>query len=340
MTDIREAALEPLEAAPAQAGRRRRGRTAVRVVVSGLVTLLVVSALTFFVTNYAGADPAKAAVGRLATPEQVELFRGQQGLDEPVGARYWTWLKNFVTGDWGISLQTREPVTDIVLPRLGRSVLLAVVALLVALPIAFAIGALAARRPGGKLDNVLSTATLFVIGLPEFVVGLLLLYLFAVWLDVLPPDSTGVTFGSFGDKVEAYLLPALTLAILLTPYIARMVRASVREVLGTPYVQTAVLRGVPGFRLFARHVMPNAVGPVVNVIALSLAEVLTGIVVVENVFGFPGLGQLTVTSLGTSDIAVIQACVVIAATGFILLNFAADALVVLLNPRLRRAQTA
>src|SRR5918996_2637378 len=157
MTAAPAADLEPLEPA---AHRGRGGRTLVRVLLSGVVTLLVVSALTFAVTSYAGVDPARAAVGRLATEEQVELFREQQGLGRPAVERYGTWLGNFVTGEWGISFQTRQPVTDVIFRRLGRSVVLAVVSLLVALPFAFAVGALAARRPGGKLDNFLSTATL------------------------------------------------------------------------------------------------------------------------------------------------------------------------------------
>ena len=272
------------------------------------------------------------------TEEQVEAFRQQQGLGEPLVKRYFIWLGNALQGDWGISLQSKVPVRDLVLDRALRSLVLAVSALVLAVPIAFLLGALAAIRPGGKLDSTVSAGTLLIIGLPEFVVGLGLLYLFAVWLRVLPPNSTAAGSSDLAAQVKAYALPLLTLVLLLIPYILRMVRSAFREVMATPYVQAAIARGVPTRRLLLRHVLPNTLGPVINVVALSLAEVLAGVVVVETVFGFPGLGQLTVFAVSTVDYAVIQACVLISATGFVLINLAADALVVLTNPRLRRAR--
>jgi peptide/nickel transport system permease protein len=216
--------------------------------------------------------------------------------------------------------------------------LLGLISLFVAFSLAFAVGLVAVQRPGGVIDNFLSTGILFVLGLPSFVVGLVVIYIFAAWLRLLPPDSTALDIGSSEQQIEAFILPVMTLSIILTPYIARMVRSNVREVLATPYIQSALMRGVRGWRLFANHVIPNALGPAINVVALSLAEVLTGVVVVENVFGFPGLGQLTVAAIGTEDIAVLQICVLLAAVGFVTINLLADALVVGLNPRLRRRQ--
>lgn len=336
MTELRAADVA-LTSLPS--GRRSIRWSFLQLGISAVATLLVASIVTFAATTFNGNDPARAALGRTITQEELDLFRKQQGLDQPAAKRYWIWMKHAAAGDWGFSLNTRQPTTDLVVPRAGRSAILAVIALLLALPVAFLVGAIAARKPGGLIDNILSTGTLFIIGLPEFVVGLLLLYLLAVWLNLLPPDSTGIAFGSLSRKVEAYVLPSLTLAILLTPYMARMIRVSVREVLATPYIQAALLRGVTGGRLFFRHVLPNAVGPVVNVIALSLAEVLVGVVIVENVFGFPGLGQLTVLAVSTSDIAVIQICALLAAASFVVLNFTADSVLILLNPRLRRRQS-
>ncbi len=304
----------------------------------GLVTLWLVSVVTFALTDLSGGDVARLDLGRFATQAQVDLFRHQQGLDQPPLTRYWVWIDHTVRGDWGISVATHARTSDLVLPRAARSMLLGLVSLLVALPLAFGVGLVAGQRPGGVVDNFLSTGILFVLGLPSFVVGLVVIYIFAAWLRLLPPDSTGLDIGSTSQQVEAFILPVMTLSIILTPYIARMVRSNVREVLATPYIQSALMRGVKGWRLFANHVVPNALGPAINVVALSLAEVLTGVVVVENVFGFPGLGQLTVAAIGTEDIAVLQICVLLAAIGFVTLNLVADAMVIGLNPRLRRRQ--
>jgi peptide/nickel transport system permease protein len=311
---------------------------AVRTLLWALLTLFLVSLVTFLATSLTGADAARAALGRLVTPEQVEIFRQQQGLGEPLVTRYLVWLGHALQGDWGISLQAKTPVTELVLDRAARSVVLAVCALIIAVPIAFLLGALAAIRPGGKLDQAVSNGTLLIIGLPEFVVGLGLLYLFAVWLRWLPPNSTAVGTGELPAQLRAYVLPMLTLVLLLVPYILRMVRSAFREVIATHYIQAAIARGVPTPRLLALHVLPNTLGPVINVIALSLAEVLAGVVVVETVFGFPGLGQLTVFAVSSVDYPVIQACVMVAAVGFVAINMTADALVVLTNPRLRRTR--
>lgn len=323
-----------------RAARRSQGggwyRQAAASLAWAAATLVLVSLVTFLATNLTGADAAKAALGRLVTPEQVAIFREQQGLDQPVHARYFAWLGNALMGNWGISLQAKVDVGMLVAERATRSVLLATTALVIALPIAFLLGSLAAIRPGGPFDNVVSTTALLVIGLPEFVVGLGLMYLFAVWLKILPPNSTGMTSADVGVRLKAFVLPTLTLTLLLVPYILRMVRSSFREVIATPYVLAAIARGVPTPRLLSHHVLPNTLGPVINVVALSLAEVLAGVAVIETVFGFPGLGQLTVFAVSTVDYPVIQACVMIAAFSFVAINLAADALVVLTNPRLRR----
>ena len=323
---------------------RRSGKTRIPLTISrkiglALLTLLIVSFIAFLATDLSGGNAARSALGRFATPQQVALFSRQQGLDLPSIERYWIWLQHLLQGNWGISLISHASTSSIVIPRLERTIALGAISLVVALPVAFAVGLIAARRPGGVADNILSASTLFVLGLPEFVVGVALLYLLAGWIHLLPPDSSALSLGSPGQKVEAFILPTLTLAAILTPYIARMVRGSVRDVLGAPYIQAAVMRGVSGWRLFVYHVMPNALGPVINVVALSLAEVLTGVVVVENVFSFPGIGQEMVVAISGDDVAVIQICVLVAATGFVVINFLADSLVIASNPRLRRRQS-
>ncbi|HEY3128135.1 MAG TPA: ABC transporter permease [Acidobacteriota bacterium] len=303
----------------------------------GIATLWVVSLVTFITTNLAGIDLAEAALGVRVTPEQLTIFRKQQGADQTPVKRYWVWLKNVSTGDWGLSLVGRgQRVSDLVKPRIGRTFVLALFALTLALPLALFFGILGARNANGLADTILSAIILVVSTLPEFVVALAVLYLLGVWVGILPPNSNAVSYGTAKEQVEAYVLPALSLALVLVPYSSRMIRASAREVLASPYIRSALLRGVSESRLLARHVIPNILGPIANVVALSLAEILVGDVVIENVFGFPGLGQLAVSAVNTQDLAVVQATVIISASSFILLNVAADAAVVLLNPRLRR----
>ena len=309
-----------------------------RFLIWPIATLVLVSIITFLATNLTGIDAARAALGRLSSAEQIALFSEQQGLGLPIAQRYAVWLWNVLHGDWGISLQAKIPATDLVVPRAGRSAILALISLSVAVPIAFILGALAALRPGGRFDTIVSSISLLVIGLPEFVVGLGFLYFFAVWMNVLPPNSTAVATGSGSAVFAAYVLPTLTLTLLLIPYILRMARSAFREVMAAPYIQSAIARGVPTTRLLLRHALPNTLGSIINVVALSLAEVLAGVVMIETVFAFPGLGQLTVFAVSTVDYAVIQACVMISAAGFVAINLAADVLVVVTNPRLRRGR--
>jgi peptide/nickel transport system permease protein len=323
-------------------GARRRwtglARTTARTVAGVVATLLIVSAVMFAATNLSGTDAATAALGRFATEEQIEAYRAQQGLDEPLLARYWTWLSNVATGDWGDSLINRRPVSELLGDRVMRTLTLSLLALAMALALALVLGLVSAMRSGSRLDQAISAGTLALSTLPEFIVALAFLYVLGVYLEVLPPNSTAVSGDDPAARAEAYILPALSLAVVMAPYLTRMIRASVREVLATPYVHAATLRGVPSRRLILRHVLPNAAGPVVNVVALTLADILVGAVVVENVYGFPGLGQLAVTALQSQDVPLIQAAVLIAALGFLLLNLLADAAVTWLNPKLRRTR--
>jgi peptide/nickel transport system permease protein len=301
----------------------------------GLVTLLLLSALTFLATNVVPNDPARLALGRSATPEQIAAYERQQGLDKPAVQRYFDWLTDFVRGDWGTSTRTGEPVKDEVMPRVWRTLTVAILAMLAAIPLAFLLGAWLGRRTGTPVDVVSSLGLLLLNSMPEFVTGLVLLTVFAVELGWLPVESTGAVFGTGADKVEAYVLPIMTVIAVFAPYMIRMVRVNVREVLGQGFVRTAVLRGVPRRRLVWRHIVPNASLPVVNVITLSMAELLGSLVVIEIVFGFPGVGQLLVESVSGKDIPNVQAITLLSGIAFVLLNVIADVLVVVLNPRLR-----
>lgn len=298
-------------------------------------TLLVISIVTFLATVVIPNDPARIALGRQATPEQLQQYSEQQGLDRPPVQRYVEWLGDFVTGDWGTSTRNRREVKSDVLPRLWRSMTVAIVAMLIAVPLAFLIGTWLGRRAGTKSDVSSSMGLLLLNSLPEFVIALLMLLVFAVWLGILPVASSGAVFATGWPQIEAYILPILTLVVVVTPYMARMVRVQVRDALGQGWVRSAVLRGVGKRRLTWRHIVPNASVPVVNVIALNIAELLGGLVVVEVVFAFPGLGQLLVDSVLGSDIPTVQAIAIISGIAFVIVNAASDLAIAALNPRLR-----
>ena len=302
-----------------------------------VVTLFLITVVTFLATNVVPSDPPRSALGKSATEAQVEAYREEQGLNRPVLTRYGEWISGLVSGDWGTSVYSRQPVADQVIPRLARSAILAGAAMLLAVPIAFVVGVYTGLRSGRPVDVGISLGALFINSMPEFVVGLVLLVLLAVEAGILPIESSAASLGSGWEKIEAYILPMLTLAIVLTPYIMRMVRVNVRDVLDRPYVRAAVLRGFPRRRVVRQHVVPNASLPVVSVVALSLAELIGGVVIIETVFGFPGIGNLLVDSVSSKDIPMVQAIALVVGAGYVALNFAADAVMLALNPRLRTA---
>ena len=305
------------------------------VIPLAALTLVLIAVVTFFMTSVVPSDPARVALGKFASEEQLEAYREQQGLDLPVVERFVHWTAGILRGDWGTSVLTRRPVTDLVAPRVVRSLIVSVAAMLIAVPLAFAFGVYTGQRSGSPADFTISLGALLVNALPEFVVGLLLLVVFGVWAGVLPIESSAAGFGSGWEAAKAYILPTLTLAIVMTPYILRMMRANVRDTLPLPFVRSAALRGIPRKQVVWRHVVPNASLPVVNVVALSLAELVGGVVVIETVFGFPGIGKLLVESVGSKDIPTVQAIAVVIGLGYVILNFVADAVLIALDPRLR-----
>jgi peptide/nickel transport system permease protein len=307
--------------------------------VLAVLTLVVISAITFFATNVIPGDPARIALGKNATPGQLRDYDRQQGLDRPVVKRYVRWVGNAVRGRWGTSVLSQQSVTSLVIPRIWRTVLLGFFAMLIAVPVAFALGVYSAQRSGRPVDTTISFGALFINSLPEFVVAIALLMVFGVELGWFPIESSGVAFGTTADAIKGYILPVLTLATVLTPYMARMIRANVRDVAGRPFIRSAVLRGLSRRRVVWRHVVPNASLPVINVVALSMAELIGGVVVIETVYGFPGVGQLLVDSVGSRDIPTVQVIALIIGAGVVALNFLADAVVLLLNPQLRGSKT-
>ncbi|ADB50531.1 ABC transporter permease [Conexibacter woesei] len=299
-----------------------------RSLLALLATLWLISMLTFAATSLRSPqEVAQSALGRGVAQEQIDAFVEQQGLEGSLPRRYGRWLGDFVTGDWGTSPITQLPVAQELGPRLRNSLILAVVALLLALPPSIAIGLAVARRRGGRTDVAVTTGSVVLAALPEFVVGVVLMWLLAVQAGLLPVDSSGLAFGGLGEQVEAFALPALTLALVLAPQFVRMVRAAAIDVIAQPYVRAAVLRGLPARTVLWRHVLPNTAGQLVNVVAVNLVWLIGGVIVVENVFAFQGIGQRLVTAVSQGDVPTVQALAMVTGVLFLAISVAADAIV-------------
>jgi peptide/nickel transport system permease protein len=304
-------------------------------ILPALITLLLISLIVFVATHTLGIDVGRRALGRQATPQQLAEFNHAHGLDRPIYVQYGAWLGDFVRGDWGISSLNNRPVFKIVVPRLLYTLVLAVVAIAVAVPLSILFGVYLAR-PGSRVRELgLSIATVGVAAVPVFVIGIVLIYFFSVSLGWTPVDSSALSFGTFPEKVAAFVLPTTALVISLIPHISRLTQVSVRETMTTPYARAAVLRGLSRRTIVRRHLMPNAAGPIINVVALDLIWLVGGVIIVENVFGFPGLGTLLVQSIAAGDLITVQAVAVITGALFIGISLVADLLVTVFNPRLR-----
>jgi peptide/nickel transport system permease protein len=303
------------------------------------LTLLVLSLVTFFSVN-AGRSPrdlALDALGPHSAPQAQRAYIAQYQLDDPLLVRYGRWLGDFVRGDWGFSYTTQREVMPDVLPRLERSLALAFVSLLFALPLALALGLYTARWWGSKRETSIGFLVIALNAMPEFVVGIALLVLFAVTFHLLPPNSAGIEFGDTLSHLQAYVLPVATLVAVTVPYMSRVTRAAAREALAAPYTRAAVLRGLSRRRILWDYAMRNAAVPIVNAVAINLVYLIGGVIVVENVFSFPGIGQALIQAIGHGDAITVQAIALVFGGIFILISLFADMLVVYFNPRLRSA---
>lgn len=301
----------------------------------GILTLLAVSILIFVCTEILPGDVASAVLGQGATPEALVIFRKELGLDIPAHIRYWNWFVGAIQGDLGVAMTNKRVIIDEVMPRLGNTLFLAAYAALIAIPFAVGMGVLAAINEGKIVDKLSNILTLIAISLPEFFIGYLLIIFFAVNVNWFPSLSTVFAGMPFGERVYQTTLPAITLTLLVAAHMLRMTRSSVLAVMSTPYIEMAFLKGARRQRVITRHAFPNAAAPIITVIALNLAYLVVGVVVIEAVFVYPGLGQLMVDAVSKRDVPVIQACGLVFAIVFVLLNTLADVLVILVNPRLR-----
>jgi peptide/nickel transport system permease protein len=301
----------------------------------GLLTLLAVSVLMFAVTEILPGDVATTILGQQATPEAVALLRAQLGLDRPAGQRYVTWLFGVLHGDFGRSLANDRLIVTDLAQRFGNTLFLAAYAAAVAVPLSLALGVAAAIREGGVFDRMASVVSLVSISMPEFFVGYVLIILFAVKLGWLPSLAIVHSGMGFWTKLQAATLPALALVLVVVAHMLRMTRASVLAVMASPHVEMAFLKGLSRARVIIRHALPNAMAPIVAVVGLNLAYLVVGVVVIEVVFVYPGVGHMMVDAVAKRDLPVVQACALAFAATFVGLNTIADVIAILANPRLR-----
>jgi peptide/nickel transport system permease protein len=309
-----------------------------RLVLKLVLSLLAVSILVFALTQAIPGDPARAILGKDATPQQLAAFHEQHGLDRPVVSQYTHWLGDFVSGDWGASYASGAPVRQQIAPRLERTLTLVIAGWLLAALVAVPAGLASAVRAGRRFDLAGSAVTLLVGAMPEFVIGLLLVLVFGVWLGWFPVESSAAGLASTPfAATSSYVLPAIAVSLTILPYILRLTRANARDVIAEPYVRAAVLRGLPRRMVTTGHVLPNAAPPVVNALGIQLVASIGGVVVTETVFGLPGIGQLLVQAVGTRDVPVVQAIALIIGAAFVVVNVLSDAIVAMLTPKLRTA---
>jgi peptide/nickel transport system permease protein len=311
-------------------------RTIVIRVVLGLLTLLAVSILIFAATEILPGDVASAVLGQGATPETLATFRHELGLDRPAYVRYLEWFFHAIRGDFGVALTNKRDILTSITPKFENTLFLAGYAALIAVPLAVGMGIIAAINEGKWIDRVVNIVSLAAISVPEFFIGYLLIFFFAVQLGWFPSLSTVFMDMGFTERIHVVALPAVTLTMLVTAHMLRMTRSSVLSIMSQPYIEMAFLKGLTRTRVIFVHALPNAAAPIITVIALNLAYLIVGVVVIETVFVYPGIGQFMVDGVTKRDLPVIQACGLVFAGAFIILNTTADVLSILVNPRLRK----
>lgn len=301
----------------------------------GVLTLFVISLLIFVGVELLPGDLAQAVLGQNATPETVAAFRKELKLDLPAHVRYLSWLAGFVHGDFGNSLANGRPIADLIGWRFSNTLFLAGVTAMVAVPVSIILGMLAALYRNSLFDRAISMVTLSAISFPEFFVAYILIAFLSVKMVVFPSISNINDEMSLWQKLYAIVLPCLTLTMVVVAHMMRQTRAAIINILASPFIEMARLKGLKRLRVIVVHAFPNALSPVINVVALNLAYLVVGVVIVEVVFVYPGLGQLLVDSVSKRDLPVVQASGLIFATTYVTLNLVADVLSILSNPRLR-----
>lgn len=301
----------------------------------GLLLLLAISAVIFVGTELLPGDVAQSILGQSATAEAVANLRLEMGLDRPAFERYFDWLFNILQGDLGTSLSSKREISQMIGDRLGNTLFLAACAAAISVPLAIFLGMVAVHYRDGFVDKMISITTITTISLPEFFIGYLLILYFSVTWNILPSSSVVFESMTLSERLTAIALPCLTLTLVVLAHMMRMTRAAILNVMSSAYIETAQLKGLNPFRIIFHHALPNAVSPIITVVVLNLAYLVVGVIVVEIIFVYPGMGQLLVDHVTNRDVPVVQAVGLIFAAIYILLNMFADIMSIIANPRLR-----
>jgi len=301
----------------------------------GVLLLLAVSVLIFVGTQVLPGDVAQSILGQSATPQALANLRESLGLNDPAYIRYFRWLGGILTGDLGTALSSGQDIGTSIAPRLWNTLFLAFCAAVVAIPLAIILGLIAVRYRNGFVDKLISGLALASTSFPEFFIGYVLVFIFAVKLQWFPGISTVYAGMPVMDRLEAVVLPAASLTLVVLAHMMRMTRAAILNVMQSAYIETAELKGLRAFDIIRKHALPNAIAPVVNVVMLNLAYLVVGVVVIEIIFVYPGMGQYLVDHVTKRDVPVVQAVGLIFASVYISLNIIADIAGILSNPRLR-----
>lgn len=303
--------------------------------MSALLSMLLIATLVFFIINSLPGDAATRILGRSAEAESLEKLRHQLLLDRPVLERYGLWLADAARGDFGNSLINKRPVFEILWPKIQNTLILSGAALALYIPLCLIPAFFQARRSGSRADDVVSYIVLIFLSVPDFLLATLFLIVFGIVFPVLPTSALVDTTTTAVEWIRILVMPALTLAILMAVYAVRMLRENLIAVLESDYVRYARLKGLRETQVLLRHALPNAIAPTLNITALNIGYLVGGVVVIEKVFGFPGFGSQVVDSLQLRDVPMIQATVILSAAVYICANLMADAVTIILNPRLR-----
>ena len=299
------------------------------------LTLFIVSIVIFAITDVLPGDAAQSILGMEATEESLEALRQRLGLDRPVHIRYLDWLGGAVQGDLGTSLRMNVAVGPLIMERLGNSLALAGLALLISVPLAITLGVFAGLRQGKPEDHAITVGTLAGVSMPEFVVGVLLILLFSSTLSILPSSSLMEPDQNPLSNPAILVLPSVTLLAVTLAHTTRMTRASMISVMQTDYVRTAILKGLPWRRVVVRHALPNALLPTITIIAINIGWMIGGLIVVETVFSYPGLGRLIINAISNRDVPLMQGVALLVTFIYAFANLIADVLYAILNPRIR-----
>ena len=307
-------------------------------ILLGLITLFIVSLITFVGVEILPGDACTTYLEREAYGAALEACYKRLGLDIPAYERYVSWAIGVIQGDFGYSLSGEMKINDVLGPRVKNSLVLASASILIGIPIALLLGIITALWRDKMPDIIISTFTIFSMTIPEFISATLLILIVAIWLEWLPGIVIVPTGASVSELLPNIILPVIAISMIMTAHMARMVRSSVIQVMASDYVQMAILKGVPYWKMVFKHVLPNALLPAINVVALTIAWLLGGVVVTEVVFNYPGLGRLVIESISNRDLPVVQALAIILASIYVIINLIADLFTLMLNPRLKSLQ--